>query len=301
MERYAPVIIPTLCRYDKLKVLIDSLANNKEYAKDTELVIGLDYPPADKYKEGYKLINAYLPNIKGFGKVKIIVQSENLGTMGNEQTLIDYVYSEGYDRFIFTEDDNEFSPNFLEYMNKGLDNYKENPRVYSISGYNYPVSMEGYSKNNYASYRFSAWGCAFWKEKRIVLSNKEIIKFVLKPAHFFKLLLKAPMKLFYFLLMLMNRDIHGDGCYEIYCLVNNYVSIFPTVSKVRNWGLDGSGLHGKTDQNEDPCFNQPIDNESSFEFDEISLNHMKWKPIEDFFHKPPKWFFKKVFMKLFRS
>lgn len=294
MERYAPVIIPTLCRYDKLKVLVDSLANNKEYAKDTELVIGLDYPPAEKYVEGYNKIKAYLPTITGFGKVKIVEQTENKGTVGNEKTLIDYIYSEGYDSFIFTEDDNEFSPNFLEFMNKGLEKYKDTPNVFSISGYNYPIDMGDYNKNIYATYRFSAWGCGFWRDKRLNVTKKELLRFIFKPNHFIKLLVKAPMKLFYLIIMLCRKETYGDGCYEIYSIINNWVSIFPTISKVRNWGHDGSGLHGKIEQSEDPCYNQEIDTKTSFEYDDIELKNMNFKSLRDYFHKSPKWFVKKT-------
>lgn len=301
MEKYAPVIIPTLCRYDKLKVLVDSLANNKEYAMGTELVIGLDYPPAEKYVEGYNLIKAYLPTISGFGKVKIIEQKENLGTVGNEKTLIDYVYSEGYNRFIYSEDDNEFSPNFLEFINKGLDKYENFPNVYSISGYNYPINMEGYGKNNYGTHHFSAWGCGFWKSKKLNLTKREITKFLMVPSRFFKLLIKSPVHLFSFLYMLAKHEVHGDACYEMYCCINNWVSIFPTISKVRNWGHDGSGEHGSVKPEEDSCYNQPIDVASTFDFDEIPLEDLKWKPLRDYFHKSVGWYIKKFFQKVFHK
>lgn len=40
----APILIPTLNRYEHLKRCVESLAKNK-LAKESELVIGLDYPP----------------------------------------------------------------------------------------------------------------------------------------------------------------------------------------------------------------------------------------------------------------
>lgn len=44
ITHYAPVIIPTLNRYVHLKRCVDSLAKCT-HAPDTELIIGLDYPP----------------------------------------------------------------------------------------------------------------------------------------------------------------------------------------------------------------------------------------------------------------
>lgn len=298
MEKYAPIIIPTLCRFEKFKVLIESLAKNKEYASQTELVIGLDYPPSNKYEEGYLAIKAYLPTIKGFGKVTIIEHSENKGAIGNEDYLINYVYSKGYDRYIFTEDDNEFSPNFLEYINKGLDKYNSNPRVYSISGYNYPINMDSYEKNIFASYHCSAWGCGYWKKKRVVHTLSSITGFVFTPSHFFKLLLKAPRHFISLLFMYKKHEVHGDACHEIYCCINNWVSIFPTISKVRNWGHDGSGEHGKINPEEDLCYNQEIDTATTFEFDDIPLKDFEWKPLRDYFHKPLGWYVKKIYGKI---
>lgn len=298
MEKYAPVIIPTLCRYEKLKLLIQSLLKNS-YAKDTELVVGLDYPPSEKYEEGHRLIREYLPSVTGFGKVTIIEHSENKGALRNEAFLIDYVYSLGYDRCIFTEDDNEFSPNFLEYMNKGLTKYRQCPEVFSISGYNYPIDMGNYDKNIWASYKFSAWGCGFWKEKRLTVTKKELVRFVLKPTHFFKILFNLPVKLFILPVMLSRHDIYGDSCYEVYSCVNNWVSIFPTLSKVRNWGRDGSGLHGQTD-NDDPCYNQLIDTATTFDFDDIELKSMKNKEMDRYFTSVFFNAIKRNFNKLFR-
>lgn len=45
---YAPVCIPTLNRYEHLKELIESLQRNP-WAQYTDLFIGLDFPPGEKY------------------------------------------------------------------------------------------------------------------------------------------------------------------------------------------------------------------------------------------------------------
>ncbi len=53
---YAPVAIPTLNRIDHLKRCISSLAKN-EYAKYTNIYISVDYPPNEKYLDGYNEIS----------------------------------------------------------------------------------------------------------------------------------------------------------------------------------------------------------------------------------------------------
>ena len=56
---YAPVVIPTLCRSTHFKRTVESLKRNG-WAKYTDVYIGLDYPPAEKYEQGWKEICEYL-------------------------------------------------------------------------------------------------------------------------------------------------------------------------------------------------------------------------------------------------
>lgn len=58
---YYPICIPTLCRYEKFKECIESLAHNT-IASKTDLIIGLDFPPSEKYREGYEKIKEYIPS-----------------------------------------------------------------------------------------------------------------------------------------------------------------------------------------------------------------------------------------------
>ena len=48
----APVLIPTCNRIHHLKRCVESIARNK-LAKETELYISVDYPPSEKYQDGY--------------------------------------------------------------------------------------------------------------------------------------------------------------------------------------------------------------------------------------------------------
>ena len=50
---FYPVIIYTLNRYEHFRRCVESLARNT-HAEQTELVIGLDYPPSEKYVEGHR-------------------------------------------------------------------------------------------------------------------------------------------------------------------------------------------------------------------------------------------------------
>ena len=278
---YAPIIIPTLCRSEHLRRCIESLARNEKYARETELVIGLDYPPAKKYRKGWQEIKDYLPTITGFGKITIFEHKENIGARPNGDFLRRYIFEEaGYREYIYTEDDNEFSPNFLEYVNKGLERYRDVPNVYSVCGYNYPIDMAGYSNNVYCSEHFSAWGAGRWLDKPIPRDVDVIKKLVSQPGNYRKLLLHQPGLLASLYRMIRAGQVHGDVCIEIFSFLNGWVSVFPTVSKVRNWGYDGSGEHcGRSKQF---CLQQ-IDQSSSFEFDEVPLRPVTLPSLNRFF------------------
>ena len=130
---YAPVVIPVLNRKKHLERCLLSLAQNT-VAKFTDLIISVDYPPSEKYVTGYKEVKKYLTENnfieKSFKSVNIIFQKTNLGTVGNIGFLKEYArkFSE---TIIFTEDDNEFSPNFLQYINLGLVFFKDNDHHHS--------------------------------------------------------------------------------------------------------------------------------------------------------------------------
>jgi len=237
IKSFAPVLIPTLNRYEHLRRCIESLANCT-HAKETELIIGLDYPPSEKYEGGWKKICEFLPTVTGFKKVTIINREKNLGAVGNMNALIDFSNSL-YDRYIFTEDDNEFSPCFLDFMNKGLEYYKDNPKVLSISGFNqYYVA----NKQILFTYDNSAWGWGRWRDKYSPCNADtqkaaSSIKTVLKMFHYYPALLNSIVR------ALKNDRSNGDANMSCYCIAHDCYQLRPTVSLVRNWGHDGSGVH----------------------------------------------------------
>ena len=55
---YAPVIILTLNRFEKFKKCLESLEACTG-ADKTDVYVSLDYPPSEKYVEGWKKIDSY--------------------------------------------------------------------------------------------------------------------------------------------------------------------------------------------------------------------------------------------------
>lgn len=271
IREFAPVLIPTLNRYEHFKRCIESLARCT-HADKTELVIGLDYPPNERYREGWEKISDYVNTITGFRKVTILRSETNLGANNNSRRIREYIQDK-YQTYIFSEDDNEFSPCFLEYIDKVLTRYWDDERVTSVSGYNYPVDMDGYEKNIYSHHQYSAWGVGIWvhKYKRVPVEySKEILK---SPINIYKILRAEPKLLYILMLMIVHEQRWGDTLTVASNIINKQYSIFPTVSLCRNHGHDGSGLHcgGERGDNLELFRNQNISRNLNFEPDVIEI------------------------------
>lgn len=272
---YAPVMIITCNRDQHLARCIESLGKNS-YASETELFISVDYPPADKYVEGWKRVCRLLENpIEGFRKVNIYIQEKNLGPTGNAEFLYQKIFAV-YDRVIISEDDNEFAPNFIEYMDKGLMLYERHPKVYGVGGYAFDYGFDSHGNNIVALADFNMWGCGLWREKEKIMNEQLSYKLWEKKARnpF------AMCRLYYNRKRLFSRMLGELLQYEhkeqmdrtdinrgIVLALNGWCTVHPVLTKVRNWGWDGSGLNIiGTDAKQGEYEGQYLDQESCFEY-----------------------------------
>lgn len=264
IKQYAPVIIPTLNRYEHFQKCVKSLAKCK-YADQTELVIGIDFPPSEKYKEGYKKILSYLPQITGFAKITVLDTEINLGPSGNSRRLYKYVRDNGHNTVIYTEDDNEFSPNFLEYVNWALKEFEDDESIYAICGFT-RIDTNGLRNNVYKYPRYNAWGMGLWFRKRDKLNKFRDL------SYHHKYLDDMPISSIFssnvimggsIINMLKERRVYGDLLPSL-LPTNEQYCLFPTISMVRNHGHDGLGIHGGSARQRNMYENLPIDTSERF-------------------------------------
>lgn len=248
--KYAPILIPTLCRSEHFIRCVESLKKN-EWAKYTDVYVALDYPAKETHWEGYNKIKEYL---KGkfieFASFNVVAREVNYGSARNMCELRNDILKK-YDRFIRTDDDCEFSPNFIEYMDKSLEKYENDSDVVAITGYSYPIkwSVSPSCTAFKNSLIFPMWGTGFWRKKFIEmqteLESDFIGKFVRKyginrdemtNARYVDCICAATnYKNF---LTKCVSDI-ACGCYLQ--LTNKFI-VTPVKSLVRNYGFDGSGV-----------------------------------------------------------
>ena len=266
IREFAPVLIPALNRYEHLKKCLSSLAKNS-HALDTVLYIALDAPAREGHKDGYNKIVKYLNKISGFKKVIVIKRDKNFGVPGNVWKAQDYLFKK-HDAIIVSEDDNYFSPNFLDYMNKGLQIFKNRKDIFAICGYNYPINIPlNYPYNFYLFRGAPGWGIGLWKNKHKNkdISVKSVKEFLKSYKNILNIIKKANYLLPHLFDMINKNLIAGDTAYSMNLVKNNMFCILPTISKVRNYGHDGSGVHcGST--RKDVFKDQLIDNARYFDF-----------------------------------
>lgn len=280
---YAPVLIPTLCRSKHFIRCVESLKKNG-WAKYTDIYVALDYPPNEKYESGYTEICKYLneEDFSVFASFNVIKRDYNFGSVKNMRDLRNSVEGK-YPYFIRTDDDAEFSVNFLEYMNKCLWQFENDKNCLGIMGFCYPLDWKVENDSNIfkMNYMCYMWGTAFYFDKYNLVRN-DLENCYLKKV-FKKSILNGKSKK---LLTVRYEDFVSEGTLKhplLECAsdvgIGTYMpiqgSLFmisPTISKVRNWGFDGSGVYcPKTEINKKKLTtqnfdytNQAIDNSSTF-------------------------------------
>ena len=301
---YAPVLVTVYNRYSHFKQCIESLSKNIG-ADQTELFIAIDAPFSDEDKPAIDLVYEYSKLITGFKGVTIFMREQNLGPRENYR-LAKEVILKDYDRIITSEDDNIFALDFLDYLNRALELYKSRKDIHAICGYNYPVNMpENYGKDVYVWQGYSAWGAATWRDRydmierepplpqlRLFLRDRNNQKKLDAVAGNYKPALQR---------IVDTGHYTGDTivCYNM--IKDNRYCIFPTVSRVRNIGHDGSGEHCGVDKTN--RFHEQVISDGSekiiLEYD-IQPDNEVYKVLASYFRRSKLYPIKRIIKKTIR-
>lgn len=254
---YAPFVVPTLNRSEKFIRMMESLKKNL-WACYTDVIVSVDFPPSEKYRKGWQEICDYLDHgdFSAFKQLIVIKQPENLGAGKNGFFLQNYI-EQHYDRWIRCDDDCVFSPNFLEYMDKCLDAFENDEDVAAVTGYSYPIEWSVSEGATCMKQQFNAaaWGLGRWvkKNKQIgeyIRSGKMLddAEMVIRTGRDKKM--EARCYVQYFNQATSNKNGTGkilmtsvtDIALRAYLACQDKYCISPTLSKVRNFGFDGTGV-----------------------------------------------------------
>ncbi len=277
MDKIA-ILIPTLNRITHLKKCIESLKRNT-YSGYADLYISVDHPPGERYKKGYEEVKEFVKTVSGFNSVTTYIHEDNLGPKENFRFLERIIFDRDYDFFITCEDDNEFAPNYLEFMVKGAEKFKDDPGIFALCPEGSLQDIKSIEGSYLKRYMISGWGVGLWKDKYIKMTE-EIDALADQIAHDAKKcnkLLKTSPVCYQALSQYFTGEMPAiieengkvsiiDYTYTIYCIMNEKKSVFPVINLVRNNGGDGSGVNSP-DGDVYPG-SRDLDERLSFEFKE---------------------------------
>lgn len=286
ITEFAPVVIPTLCRYDHFKACLESLMKCT-HAEKTDVYVAVDYPAKECHWEGYTLIIEYLESIArshGFKSLNVIRRKRNygVGKYGNFIFLCKHVFSFS-DTLIATEDDNIFSPAFLDYMNQGLLKFKDDSSVISINGYRhfYDIKSDGntFFRQNVD---FSGWGYGIWRNRatdavKFYNDTHHLHMSALNTQNWIRLYKNGLNRCLNYIGLLRSKNIVvNDNALSVYMGIKKMDVIMPVQNLVRNMGWDNSGENCK----DNPALaakhlNQPLADCSEYRLIGTGFEHYK--------------------------
>jgi len=172
---------------------------------------------------------------------------------------------EEYGKMVWFEDDNIVSPLFLDYINEGLDFFKNDNRIFVVGGYNTPVKYKtNYKYDFYLSRYFPSYGFGTWCDRKFIdaLMNNDAFLEVQADNELKIKIDKSHPHLINALKEIYEGNLDaGDFKAAFYMRKNDLFAVRPIYSFVNNIGFDGSGLHcGTTNRfNVDLNKTRPVD------------------------------------------
>ena len=125
-------------------------------------------PPRRNKEQKGKAVRQYIDSIipdSLFKSVTIIKAESNRGLANSVINGVSEIINR-FGRVIVVEDDLVTTPDFLSYMNRALDFYRDDPKIWSISGYSFKMKIpKSYKHDIFLSYRASSWGYATWADR----------------------------------------------------------------------------------------------------------------------------------------
>lgn len=158
----APIALFVYNRPLHTRQTVEALLKN-ELAGESDLFIFSDAPKEPAAAAAVREVREYIRTISGFRSVSIVERDRNWGLANSIINGVTSVVNK-YGRIIVLEDDIVTSQYFLHFMNRALDYYELEARVWHISGWNYPVDPKGLREAFFLRAMF-CWGWATWADQ----------------------------------------------------------------------------------------------------------------------------------------
>ena len=241
----APIVLFVYNRPAHTRRTVETLREN-HLATESELIIYSDGPKDISQGALVNEVRNYIKTIDGFKKVEIIEREKNFGLAKSIISGVTDVLSK-YPKTIVLEDDLISSDRFLLFVNQALIQYSDDKRIFSVSGYSFPIKIPStYEYDGYCSYRSmsSSWGTwenrwkhADWevKDSPDFMKDREKQRSFNRGGDDLSDMLKAQVL----------RGINSWSIIWDYThFKNDAFCLCPVISKIFHIGFDGTGVHG---------------------------------------------------------
>lgn len=179
MKNSIPVIIFTYNRLDVFKKTFKLLSENIDFYSHDIVIVNdgpktlEDVKKVEKLREYISTLKSQYENIS-----RVIFRNENYGLSKNIISGITDILTHS-ESVIVLEDDIAVTKDFLVFMKKSLEFYKDCDRVFSISGFSFELVKfpANYKYLNYVTRRPFPWGWGIWKDRwEKCIWDKSILK-----------------------------------------------------------------------------------------------------------------------------
>ena len=246
----APIVLFVYNRPKHALQTIEALQKN-HLASESELFIFCDGPRGEKDLAKIEEVHQIIDNVSGFKKVTVKKLALNRGLANSVLAGVGEIINK-YGKVIVLEDDIITASNFLDFINESLEFYKDDKRIFSITGFNYPDYEKPKNYQNdlfFVQGRMSSWGWGSWKDRwnevDFAVKDFDVIKNNQKIQKEFR---KCGDNFFEMLTNQMRGKVDAWDIQISWEMFKKKMScVIPTNTLVKNIGFDTSGIHCHAD------------------------------------------------------
>jgi Glycosyl transferase family 2 len=245
MPDFAPIVLFVYNRPEHTRRALASLAANPP-AAESDLVIYADGPKKPQHARAVEAVRAVARDTRGFRSVRIVERERNLGLAASIISGVSEVCADR-GRVIVVEDDLVVAPNFLGFLNAGLDRYQDEPLVLQVSGYAYPAHNDETPEAFFLP-MVSCWGWATWSRAWASFDPRMSALRQLDAHPAARRRFNIDGSYDYYGMACQQRDGKIDSWgirWQLSLFARDGLVLYPRESLVYNSGVDASGTHGK--------------------------------------------------------
>ncbi|SHL54122.1 Glycosyl transferase family 2 [Bradyrhizobium lablabi] len=244
MPDLAPIVLFVYNRPDHTRQTLAALAANP-LAADSNLIVYADGPKRPEHRTSVHAVRDLVRRTSGFKSIEIVEREANLGLANSIVSGVSEVCADR-GRVIVVEDDLVVSPDFLAFLNAGLERYADERNVMQISAYAFPAHDQSTSRTFFLPMA-SCWGWATWSRAWAAFDPRMSALAKLDDDPVARRRFNIDDAYDYYGMACLQRQGKIDSwgiCWQLSLFACGGLVLYPRDSLVYNAGIDASGTHG---------------------------------------------------------